>query len=160
MKVTINQENTELIVLIEDSSEYGQYTFYSSVLDDELFTMSFYSTGETIIPFLSQIGTDVITDIIWYKDKDENIHYIFAYKEYQNCLLERILKSKFDSCGNFAGNNCDNCTEESLTVFSTLIKGIQIAETLNKMEEALIIYGFIDEFYDCKHGCGCGKLLA
>lgn len=42
-----------------------------------------------------------------------------------------------------------------LVTFSTLLKGIQVAEELSEVDIAVTIYEFIEEFYACNTECGC-----
>jgi hypothetical protein len=159
MKVKISEDNSAVIIEIEDTSEYGTYIFYSAILDDEIFQHTFNSIGVFTIPFSTQTGEEYITDVVIVETPGEERYNLFAYKAYQDCFLKQVINSSFDTCGKFDKINCSDCDEESLITFSTLIKGIQVAETLNEVEAALTIYGYIDEFYNCEHGCGCNEII-
>ena len=156
MIVTISPDNKSITVVVENVYEYGTYTFNSIILDDALFTYSFSSLGTYVISFEDMISAETITDIIQVLSPNNSIvTYLFAYKEYQDCFLDKIKKSKLDECGVFKKKDCNNCDEESLVTFSTLLKGIQVAEELSKVDIAVTIYEFIEEFYACNTECGC-----
>ena len=155
MIATISPDNTYITIEIENNLEFGTYTFKSVVLDDALFTYTFNTIGTHTIYFNDMISAETITDVLAIISPHNQTTYLFAYREYQNCFLDKIKKSKLDECGVFKSENCNHCTEESLITFSALIKGIQIAEELTEVDAAITIYEFIEEFYACDTGCGC-----